>query len=94
MKIALSKRDEAQVSLDRINYYIFQSQITAPYDGIVVEGDHTKLLGTPVNKGDVILKIAKMGSMFLKIYPDTIYSTTLTNHYLHWHSARMYHSHN
>lgn len=67
MKIALSKRDEAQVSLDRINYYISQSQIKAPYDGIVVEGDHTKLLGTPVNKGDVILKIAKMGSMFLKI---------------------------
>lgn len=67
MKIALSKREETQVALDRINYYISQSQIKAPYDGIIVEGNHTKLLGTPVNKGDVILKIAKMGSMFLKI---------------------------
>lgn len=67
MKIALSKKDEAEVSLSRVEYYISQSNIKAPYDGIVVEGDHTKLLGSPVNKGDVMLKIAKLGSMFLKI---------------------------
>lgn len=67
MKIALSKKQEAQVSLDRVNYYISQSKIKAPYEGIIVEGDHTKLLGSPVNKGDVILKIAKLGSMYLKI---------------------------
>ena len=67
MKISLSKKQEAQISLDRVNYYITQSKIKAPYDGIVVEGDQTKLLGSPVSKGDVILKIAKLGSMYLKI---------------------------
>ena len=67
MKISLSKKEEAIVALKRINYYIEQSKIKAPYDGIVVEGDHTKLLGSPVNKGDVLLKIAKTGSMYLKI---------------------------
>jgi len=67
MKIALSKRNETKIALERVNYYISQSKIKAPYDGIIVEGDKTKLLGAPINKGDVILKIAKLGSMYLKI---------------------------
>lgn len=67
MKIALSKKEEAEVSLNRVDYYISQSMIKAPYDGVVVEGDYTKLIGAPISKGDVILKVAKLGSMFLRI---------------------------
>lgn len=67
MKIALSKKEEAEVSLNRVDYYISQSMIKAPYDGVVVEGDYTKLIGAPISKGDVILKVAKLASMFLRI---------------------------
>lgn len=67
MKIAQSKKTEAEITLQRLNHYISQSQIKSPFDGIVVEGDYTKLLGAPLNKGDMIMKIAKLDSMYLKI---------------------------
>jgi biotin carboxyl carrier protein len=67
MKIALSKREEAKSNLERLEYYISQSQIKSPYDGVIIDGDRTKLLGSPVNKGDVMIKVAKIDSMYLKI---------------------------
>jgi len=67
MKIALSKKQEAVSSLERANYYIAKADIKAPYDGIIIEADKKNLVGAPVSKGDVVLKIAKIGSLYLKI---------------------------
>lgn len=67
MKIAFSKKQEAISSLKRANYYIAKADIKAPYDGIIIEADKKNLVGAPVNKGDIVLKIAKIGSLYLKI---------------------------
>lgn len=67
MKIALSKSDEAQAELDKVRYYLEQAKINAPFDGIVVEGDKQKLVGSPVSKGDILLKIAKVAAMYATI---------------------------
>nr|MDJ0834702.1 efflux RND transporter periplasmic adaptor subunit [Gammaproteobacteria bacterium] len=43
----------AQQQLDRIN-------LTAPFDGVVIEGDLEQLLGAPVERGDTLFKIAPL----------------------------------
>lgn len=67
MKIAQSKVNEAQAGLDKVRYHLAQANIKAPFDGIVVEGDNKKLLSSPVSKGDILLKIAKVDAMYVKI---------------------------
>lgn len=67
MKIAFSKKQEAISALQRVNYYMSKADIKAPYDGIIIQADKKNLVGAPVSKGDVVLKIAKIGSLYLKI---------------------------
>lgn len=67
MKIAFSKKQEAIYALQRVNYYMSKADIKAPYDGIIIQADKKNLVGAPVSKGDVVLKIAKIGSLYLKI---------------------------
>ena len=67
MKIAQSRLEEVQAGLDKVRFYIQQAHIKAPYDGVVVEGDSRKLLGSPVSKGDILLKIAKVGAMYVNV---------------------------
>ncbi len=43
----------AQQQLERIN-------LTAPFDGVVIEGDLEQLLGAPVERGDTLFKIAPL----------------------------------
>jgi multidrug efflux pump subunit AcrA (membrane-fusion protein) len=67
MKIAQSKIEETRAGLDKVRYYLQQAHIRAPHDGVIVEGDSRKLLGAPVSKGDVLLKIAKVDAMYTHI---------------------------
>jgi len=34
--------------------------LLAPFDGIVIEGDLSQLLGTPVSRGDILFKVAPL----------------------------------
>ncbi len=43
----------AQQQLDRVN-------LTAPFDGVVIEGDLTQLLGSPIERGETLFKIAPL----------------------------------
>jgi multidrug resistance efflux pump len=67
MKIALSRLDETQAGLEKIRYQLGQAKAQASFDGIVVEGDKQKLLGAPVSKGDILLKVAKLEGMYAQI---------------------------
>lgn len=67
MRIAQSKVDEMRAELSRTSYNLERATMTAPVDGIVVEGDTKKLVGAPVAKGDVLLKIARIEGMYALI---------------------------
>jgi multidrug resistance efflux pump len=47
---------EAQVNL--VNERLNRSVLVAPFDGVVVSGDLSQLLGTPVEQGDTLFEIA------------------------------------
>lgn len=51
---------EAQIAL--IQTKLDRSQITAPFDGIIVSGDLTQMLGAPVETGKVLFQVAPLDS--------------------------------
>lgn len=71
---ALAERDRAQVRIlgaqidqaeARIALLVEQlarTRITAPFDGVIVSGDLSQSLGTPVSRGDVLFEIAPLDS--------------------------------
>lgn len=64
MEIAQAKLDQAQAKLARVAQYIAQSTAVAPFDGVVVEGERKDLLGAPVKKGEMLLRIAKVEGLY------------------------------
>ncbi|MCD6526251.1 MAG: efflux RND transporter periplasmic adaptor subunit [Desulfuromonas sp.] len=64
MKISMALAAQARAQLDLIRYKLNHSEVKAPFQGIVVEGDLEELLGAPVNKGDVLFKVAHLEKMY------------------------------
>lgn len=67
MKIYQAKKEQAQASIKKIDYFLAQANIKAPFSGIIVEGDKEKLLGSPFSKGDIILQIANPTQLYAKL---------------------------
>ena len=67
MKIAQSRVEELSSELARTKYHLGRAVMTAQSDGIVVEGDTKKLLGAPVSKGDVLMKVARIENMYASL---------------------------
>lgn len=69
---ALAKSDRAQVSILKaridqsdaqlalLDEQLARTQIIAPFDGVIVSGDLTRSLGSPVERGQVLYKIAPL----------------------------------
>ncbi|MEE8285125.1 MAG: HlyD family efflux transporter periplasmic adaptor subunit, partial [Gammaproteobacteria bacterium] len=69
---ALAKFERAQVSILRarmeqsdaqialLDEQLARTQIIAPFDGVIVSGDLTRTLGSPVERGQVLYKIAPL----------------------------------
>ena len=75
MKIAQARANQAQAQLELIRHRLNQAQVCSPIMGIVVEGDLEELRGAPVNKGDILFKVARHENLFveLKINEDEIH---------------------
>lgn len=67
MKVAMARVKQAQAELTRIKYYISQATIKSPLDGVIVDGDKVELIGSPVSKGDLLLKVANSNELYVKI---------------------------
>lgn len=67
MQIAKAKTQQAYATQQRVEYYLKQSKILSPIDGVIVEGDHEELLGKPVSKGDMLFKIAQLTDFYLTL---------------------------
>jgi len=67
MRVATARQAQAQAALERMQYYLRQGTLKAPFKGVVVEGDKEKLLGAPLNKGDTVFKIAQIDGLYAKL---------------------------
>lgn len=66
MNIAIAKVIQAQASLKKVEYFLNQSNIKSPFDGVIIEGDKKELISAPVSKGDILLKIANSTDIFIR----------------------------
>ncbi|XPV68650.1 MAG: efflux RND transporter periplasmic adaptor subunit [Halarcobacter sp.] len=66
MNIAIAKVIQAKASLKKVEYYLNQSKIKSPFDGVIIEGDKKELISAPVSKGDILLKIANAKDIFIR----------------------------
>jgi RND family efflux transporter MFP subunit len=60
MAVTAAQVEQAQAQLSLAEEKIARATLVAPFDGIVVSGDLSQLLGTPVEQGKVLFEIAPL----------------------------------
>jgi len=70
MQISLAREAQSQAKLKLIHQQLETAKIRAPYAGLVVEGDLRKNLGSPVRKGDLMLKMAQLDDNYVELEID------------------------
>lgn len=70
MQITLARRDQSASRLALIRHQLANAKVTAPQDGVVVEGELKKNLGAPLRKGDLLLKLAQTDDSYLELEID------------------------
>lgn len=70
MVISQSRANEARAMLALAEGQIERARIQAPFDGIVIKGDLTQTLGSPVQRGEVLMTIAPNNSFRLIVEVD------------------------
>jgi multidrug resistance efflux pump len=70
MVAGMAKVAEAQAQLDLVQAQLERSQITAPFDGLVVQGDLSQRLGAPLAQGAELLTLAPAGAQRVVVEVD------------------------
>jgi RND family efflux transporter MFP subunit len=58
LMVSQAKMAEARAQLELVDQQIARTQIKAPFDGVVISGDLTQKLGTPVQRGTLLMTVA------------------------------------
>ncbi|QEL25115.1 HlyD family efflux transporter periplasmic adaptor subunit [Bosea sp. F3-2] len=61
---------QAESQLELANEKLVRARILAPFDGIVVSGDLSQMLGSPVEKGKILFEIAPLDAYRLIVQVD------------------------
>jgi len=67
MRVAEAQAAQARAVLERTRYHLEQATLTAPIEGVIVEGDLRKRLGAPVQQGEVLLQTAGLKTLYIQI---------------------------
>lgn len=68
--ILSAQMDQAQAQLSLVNDQLTRTQLRAPFDAVVVSGDLSQELGSPVEKGQVLFEVAPLDSYRLIVQVD------------------------
>lgn len=58
---------QAQARVDLVDYRIARSEMRAPFDGVVVDGDLRERIGAPVRPGDVLMKVSRLEGLYVEM---------------------------
>lgn len=72
MQINLARQDQSASRLALVRHQLAHAKVTAPHDGVVVEGELKKNLGAPLRKGDLLLKLAQTDDTYLELEIDQV----------------------
>lgn len=59
-RLAAAQANQARAQLDLVLNRLARVQVTSPFDGVVVKGDLSQLLGSPVEQGKVLFELAPL----------------------------------
>ena len=59
--VSMARVSEAQAQLALVGEQLGRSQITAPFDAVVIQGDLSQSIGAPVKQGDTLFTLATQG---------------------------------
>lgn len=65
MRIARARAEQARVQWQMVMDRLERSELKAPFDGLVVEGDLRERIAAPVQKGDLLLKVGRIEDLYL-----------------------------
>lgn len=65
MRVARAKLDQASAQIDMVDYQLERAEVKAPFSGVVVEGDLKERLEAPVQRGDLLMRFARVEGMYL-----------------------------
>lgn len=68
--VSLGKAESARAQLAVVEQQMGRSRIRAPFDGVVIKGDLSQMLGAPVRRGDVLLTVAPADAYRLIVEVD------------------------
>jgi Barrel-sandwich domain of CusB or HlyD membrane-fusion/GAF domain len=79
---AMGKRERAQIAivsaqiaqaeaqLALVNEYLARTSLVAPFDGVIVSGDLSQRLGSPVERGEVLFEVAPLADFRVVLQVD------------------------
>lgn len=69
-RIAAAERAQAQAQLVLVEERLARTELRAPFDGVVVSGDLSQLLGSPVERGKLLFEVAPLQSFRVVLKVD------------------------
>jgi hypothetical protein len=66
MRVALSQSEETKARLSLVKYRLTRSEIRAPFDAVVVEGDLRNRIGAPVEQGEALFRLARTDRLYVE----------------------------
>ena len=68
--ISKARLGKAAAQLALVDAQIARARLTAPFDGMVIEGDLSRSMGAPVGRGDVLFEIAPLDDYRVELEVD------------------------
>jgi hypothetical protein len=70
VQIVTSQLDQARAQVARVEELLGRTNVTAPFDGVVVSGDLSQNLGAPVERGTILFEVAPLSEFRLVLKVD------------------------
>lgn len=66
MRVAQSQLEEVKARLALVRYRLGRAELKAPFDGVVVEGDLRSRLGSPIEQGEALVRLARTDTLYIE----------------------------
>jgi len=70
VRVLSARRAQAQAQIDLVDSQISRAILRAPVDGVVVSGDLSQALGSPVERGELLFEVASLQDYRLVLHLD------------------------
>jgi hypothetical protein len=66
MRVAEAMAAQAEAQLGLARYRLREATVTAPFDGVVIEGDLRERIGSPVKSADTLFQVARIDPLYVE----------------------------